>query len=254
MRTYILLVCLLLNCLGTIFAGTIDPSVSDQKYLQYGKDFKYVGKLCGTYNDKSFSTGSAVVIKPNYVLTAAHVVDGCKSCKIIIDDIDYHIDAITIPKDYNPKHFGVSDIAVCFTKTPIKLDFYPELYNANDEQGKICCISGYGVTGNFLTGANNFDMRRRAGSNIIEEIQKELLICRASRPNDRTRTSLEFLIASGDSGGGLFIDNKLAGINSCITGIGKGVDSTYGAESGHIRISIYREWILNIIEKDPDLD
>jgi secreted trypsin-like serine protease len=54
---------------------------------------------------------------------------------------------------------------------------------------------------------------------------------------------LEFLIASGDSGGGLFIDNKLAGIHSCVMTVGKNPQSKYGEESGHTRISNFIEWI-----------
>jgi hypothetical protein len=58
------------------------------------------------------------------------------------------------------------------------------------------------------------------------------------------KTSLEFLIASGDSGGGLFIDGKLAGINSCIMAVNGSPKSDYRTESGHTRISINLDWIL----------
>jgi hypothetical protein len=64
-----------------------------------------------------------------------------------------------------------------------------------------------------------------------------------------SKTELEFLIASGDSGGGLFIDNKLAGINSCVMAVDKKPDSTYNDESGHTRISKFIGWIKENIEK-----
>jgi len=94
-----------------------------------------------------------------------------------------------------------------------------------------------------LTGANNHDSKKRAGSNFIDRIEKDLLICSPSKRNDKNFTSLEFLIASGDSGGGLFIDTKLAGIHFCVMVTGKNPQSKYGEESGHTRISNFIEWI-----------
>lgn len=245
MKTYILFIYLFIFSLTSAFAGTIDPLVSDQKYIEYGKKFKYIGKLCGQYEDSSGFCASAVVIKKNFILTAAHVVEGYKTCNINIDGTEYAVESLVWPKKFSRNIPGVNDIAVGFVKKEIILDFYPELYDTNDEVDKVCCISGYGLTGNFFSGAKIFDNHRRAGSNIVEEIQEHLLICRPSRLEDPKRTSLEFLIASGDSGGGLFIDGKLAGINSCVSGFGKNSSlSVYETESGHTRISIHRQWIL----------
>jgi len=248
MKIYLLFMFLFLFLFGTLIAGTIDPNVSDQKYIEYGKHFPYVGQLCGTYENKTLFCASAVVLKPNYIITAAHVVEGYKSCTITIKNKSYVVESLTWPTEFKSNIFGENDLAVGFIKEAIKLDFYPELYEKEDEIGKVCCIAGYGFTGSFFTGAKTFDTKRRGGSNIIEEIEKQLLICRPSKQNDHTRTSLEFLIASGDSGGGLFIDGKLAGINSCVSGIGKdSTNSTYNSESGHTRISIHRKWILKNI-------
>lgn len=248
MKTYLLSIVLFFIQLGVALSGTIDPNIPDQKYIEYGRKFKYIGKLCGSYTDNSLFCASAVVIKKHYIITAAHVVKGYKSCKISVEGSDYTIESFTWPEEFSTDIYGLNDIAIGFVKDPIKLDFYPELYDTDDELQKVCCISGYGLTGNFLTGAIKSDNNRRAGSNIVEEIDRELLICKPSKVNDPTRTSLEFLIASGDSGGGLFIDGKLAGINSCVSGIGKNsTNSTYVSESGHTRISVHRRWILRNI-------
>ena len=56
-------------------------------------------------------------------------------------------------------------------------------------------------------------------------------------------TNLEFLICNGDSGGGLFIDGKLAGINSCVVATDGNANSDYGDETYHTRISELQEWI-----------
>ena len=56
--------------------GTIDPSVPDEKYKNYGSKFKCVLKIIGTCNceEKHTFNASAVAISPNWALTAAHVV------------------------------------------------------------------------------------------------------------------------------------------------------------------------------------
>lgn len=232
-----------------IFAGTIDPSTPDQKYIEYGKKFDYIAELCGSYKDKTLFCASAVIIEPKVILTAAHVVQNYKNCSVKLDNKQYAVDLLIWPTAFNEDIFGMNDIALGFLKEPISLNFYPALYDKEDELNKVCCISGFGLTGNFTTGAIKSDLKRRAGSNIVEEIQKELLICRPSKTNENNRTSLEFLIASGDSGGGLFIDGKLAGINSCIMSVGKTVRSDYKTESGHTRISLHRKWIIDNIKK-----
>ena len=60
---------------------------------------------------------------------------------------------------------------------------------------------------------------------------------------------LEFMIAPGDSGGGMFIGNKLAGINSFLMAADKKPDGTYGDEAAFTRISLYVDWIAEQIEK-----
>lgn len=246
MRLYlVLLLALFFNINGT-FAGTIDPGTPDSKYVEFGKEFKSIGRICGTYQNEIKFCGSCVVISENIILTAAHVVQNYKTVKITVEDKDYEIIKCIWPKEFDDDAFGKSDIAICYSKDPIKLDFYPPLYADEDEAGKVCTLSGYGMKGNFNTGATESDSKKRAGSNKIDHIEKDLLICSPSKPKDKT--SLEFLIGSGDSGGGLFIENKLAGIHSCVmwdTKNKNASNSRYGSESGHTRISKYRKWILD---------
>lgn len=222
--------------------GTIDPTVPDHKYIKYGEDFVYVGRLCGVYQDQSKFCASAVAIDDHHILTAAHVVKNSSCCFVFLNGKEFFLTKVTIHKDFESK-FGVADIAIGYSKDSFGLKFYPKLYDGEDEVGKICCISGYGVTGNFKTGAIISDNKKRAGSNKIDKIEEDMLICSPSFFRDSNRTSLEFMIASGDSGGGLFIDNKLAGINSCIMAIDRSPSSKYNEESGHTRIKKFLSWI-----------
>jgi V8-like Glu-specific endopeptidase len=245
LKSLCLAICLIL--LGNFsHSGTIDPNTPDEKYIAYGKKFTYIYQICGSNKDKSMFYGSAVAIGSHWAVTAAHVVKDSNICLLHHKESDsaFFVDKIFIHENYDDTRFGKADIALLYTEKDLGLDFYPELYDDNNEINKICCISGYGMTGTFITGVTKSDDYRRAGSNKIDDINSDLLICSASKDK---RTELEFLICSGDSGGGLFIDNKLAGINSCVLASDKKPNSTYGDESGHTRISKFTNWIRKIM-------
>jgi hypothetical protein len=246
MQKYIWILLVFILC-SISYSGTIDPNIDDNKYIEYGQKFKYVQKLCGSYkNNGGPYCASCVIIGDKWALTACHVVENSEICIIKADEKSYIIDNIICHENFKSSEFGYNDIALLHIKDSIILDFYPELYSEKDEVGKICYISGYGLTGNFNTGVKFSDDKRRAGSNTIDKIEKELLIC---SPSISKKTELEFLICSGDSGGGLFINNKLAGINSCVFTEDKKPDSNYGDESGHTRISSYTQWIKRHINE-----
>ena len=236
---------ILFNLCCISLGGTIDPKINDDKYINFGKDFHCVYQICGEYEDKKIFCASAVAIDSHWVLTAAHVVKNSAICIIHKNDQAYLSKEIIIHPDYEENNFGKCDIALCYLEKDLGLNFYPSLYEDSNEVGKECTISGYGLTGTFLTGCYISDNKQRAGSNVIDNIDRDLLICSPSFIN---KTQLEFLISHGDSGGGLFIGNKIAGINSCVMAEDKNPDSTYTDESGHTRVSIFVKWIKDAIK------
>lgn len=240
---------LLIIC-GIAQAGTRHPLVNDHKYVEFGKKFHYIGRLCGSYRDGKIFCASSVAIRKKIILTAAHVVKDTNSCVVHINNKKITIKNIVCHKDFEENNFGWYDIAICSLSEDIGLEFYPSMYEEKNEIGKKCTISGFGLNGTFESGAINSDTERRAGSNHIDRIERGLLICTPSAHiSDTNLSELEFLICSGDSGGGLFIGNRLAGINSCVMATDKKPDSTYGDESGHTRISDHIEWINSNIEE-----
>lgn len=244
MRIFYALLLILLTA-PSIFAGTRDPSVRDSEYIKFGRKFIHIVRVCGRYKDGKNFQASGVVIKPKTILTAAHIFEPHDSCYVKTDDDkEIVINKVVVHKDFDADKFGFNDIAICFLDNAIELDFYPELYTDKDETSQHCTLSGYGMTGTFETGANHYDDHRRAGSNIIDGLDRGLLICSPSGPG--IKTQLEFLTASGDSGGGLFIGNKLAGIHSVVMINGKNPNSRYGSQSGHTRISDHVNWIKEI--------
>lgn len=240
----ILLILTLVLIGGMAEAGTIRPEKKDQEYLDYGSKYESVIRLNGKYknsDDGAIASGSGVVISENWVLTAAHVVDCMEDPFFTIGEKTHFVKKIIVNSEFDiNKQMSNGDIALCFVEDRIIISVYPKLYTDNNENEKICGISGYGLTGNGKTGATHSDGKRRAGSNKIILVEECLLFCDMSQ-NDPT--ALEFLIAHGDSGGGLFIDGKLAGINSFVACSDGKPDSNYGDESGHTRISKYKPWI-----------
>lgn len=253
MKTLFFMACMV--CVSYVYAGTTDPQIPDKKYVEYGSNFKSVVGIEVTVKDKktdkdSTNLGSAVVINENWIITAAHVVENYKSARIIIDNAQkIELDKIIIHKDFFEKKFGAADIAMGYTKSKIEIESYPELYKDRDELTKEVSISGYGFTARMADSIKEFkfDKQKRAGTNNIDHIYDNLLICTLSKQD---KTDLEFLICSGDSGGGLFIDSKLAGINSCVLTEDGNPDSGYGDESGHTRISTFYPWIMEHIKNE----
>lgn len=237
----ILLLGLLISSLYC-FAGTRDPYTPDEKYIEYGAKFTNVVMVYGKEHDGTMFNGSAVVIDDHHVLTAAHMVHNASECFVLIDKQNFKLVEIICHKNFDNNKPPKSDIALGYCDKKFGLTFYPELYSKNDEAKKVCSIAGFGMTGTFKEGANHSDLKRRAGSNIIDKTEDDMIICSPSL--NFKKTELEFLIASGDSGGGLFIDGKLAGINSFIMcDKGLKLNSDYFSESAHTRVSNYVEWI-----------
>jgi hypothetical protein len=232
------------------YGGTIDPNVPDSKYLDYGQQHECVFRITGYESGGRKFFASCVLIRPRVIITAAHVASNIERSYVIVDDkANVEIVSLIHPEQYKENEFnGMGyDIAVGFLGSEINIKEYPQLYADKDELEKICSISGFGMTGNFNTGITISDGKKRAGSNIVEKIDTyETLICSANNPK---KTHLEFLIAGGDSGGGLFIDKKLAGINSSIftysTIPAKGDRDTYSA---HTRVSKHYNWLNKVIE------
>jgi hypothetical protein len=194
------------------FAGTIDPSTPDEKYVEYGSKFDYVAKL-NCFDGKNMYGGSAVVIDKHWILTAAHVIEDSHSWTIIVKDKKYNLKKVIKYPEYKTEIYGYHDIALGYCEEEIILGSYPELYKDTNEVGRLCSIAGLGFTGTFHSGASKHDGKKRAGSNYIDKIERGVLVCSPSR-KDQNFTQLEFLICSGDSGGGLVLGKALRWVST----------------------------------------
>jgi len=236
-------------------AGTRDPDTADSKYVEFGKKFPFVRKIRAVErapkDPKAVHVfyGSAVMIRPHWVITAAHVLIDVDQPTILGDELDpveYPIQHTISHPLFDDGKNGFYDIALCYSQQDLGLDFYPELNTDTDELGKNATLAGFGFQGTFNTGMVEQDNKRRAGSNKISGLERSVLVCDPSKDN---KTALEFLITPGDSGGGLFIGNKLAGIHSFLMAKDGKPNGTYTDESAHTRVSLYADWVESQIEQ-----
>lgn len=238
-------VIILLAASRVAMAGTIDPSTPDAKYVEFGKQFPYVVRITNIVDCKKCEKtheqlASAVIIKPRWALTAAHVINGSKNDVIYVGEKKHPVAYKVQHKDYDEDKVGLHDIALCYIEDDFGLDFYVPLYRKSDELGKAVTIAGWGSTGTFTTGATKSDNLRRAGHNKLTSAFLSVVAC---SPRKEGRFPLEFMIAPGDSGGGMFIGNELAGINSFLAHSDGKSDGSYTDDSAFTRVSMYVPWV-----------
>lgn len=248
----IILCCIMFLVQFTVIAGTRHPDVSDDKLIKYGNEFIHTVIIVGNTKDDKTFIGSGVAIEKNIILTAAHVILNAKNGMVSLPNQKkaWKIEHAILHSDFKLENFGEYDIAILVLSGNMDFKWYPKLYDKTDEFNKVCSVSGYGATGTFETGViREFKPLLRAGSNTVTGRFKDLLVCDASKKKE---TELEYLINTGDSGGPLYINNKIAGIHSGVIAYDGKAEGGYGDQSGHTRVSLYKDWISRNVK--PYLD
>lgn len=225
--------------------GTIEDTISDARYKQYGATFApYTRPLRGV--DKAGRTphGTCVLISPHWALTAAHVTEDLVAAGIEMPDGERIVTKF-VPHPEFTHDFGWHDIALVHVSKPFGLLKYPPLSDGTEKLGSVAAAAGYGVTGRLSTGIRFDDAGLRAGTMRLVAEERAVLVCAISRHN----SPLPYCIAPGDSGGPLWAtasdgSTRLVGINSCVSRKGGGKPRHIaGEESCHTRVSLYLEWI-----------
>jgi hypothetical protein len=230
-------------------------------------------------------SGSGTLIAPNWVLTAAHVVEDATNMTFTIGGRVYEAAEFFPHAAYNTLTLA-NDIALVRFESNIYDGTGIEpatLYTGSSELGEVGTAVGFGVTGTGVTGEDSFDGLKRATQNVIDFFYggagdpsgaaaagDVVFGVDFDNPDDEDDSSsgdaepleLEGLVAPGDSGGGTFIDiwpggtwvpeRYLVGVTSFGWGVIDGeTDFDYGDLSGHVRVSEYIDWINGIMTANP---
>ncbi len=238
-------------------AIVVQDAQNDSLYQTLGSSAPYdsVGRFMGTTNRSGF-LASGTLVAPDWVLTAAHVVDGAKTLSFTIGGQTYQVDRKIVYPGWKGDLWSGNDIGLVHLTKAVGNIEPAHLYTGSGELNQADTVVGFGKTGTGNSGDTKCDGLKRGAQNVISQIEnKRLLVADFDNPlpagavplGYSRALPLEGLIAPGDSGGGLFITTStgtyLAGINSFV-GSDFGIPrSVYGNFSGHTRVSAFSDWI-----------
>ena len=238
---------------------------------------------------------SGTLISPEWVLTAGHVVGGTNNYGAGVSGMFFGLGSVysgtgVTATDWIPfsgwsssngdvwagVDLGLVRLSQPITSvTPALLDFSTPLL------GLLGTNVGYGRSGTGTSGMNSDAGVKRAGQNMIDArggmvtrmgsgtllnlngISSTVLFQDFDHPTDLVASTMgsvtpvaqEYLIASGDSGGGLFIEvggmTKLVGVNSFLASLPYPLDTTganadYGDLAGVVSVQSFENWIFTV--------
>lgn len=273
MTRFLLLI--LIAASSTASAIVIRDDVDDSEYRIPASEFPALADMPGE--------GHGVLIAPQWVITAAHVLPWhAETWRVAIDGIPRDVERVVLHPGYKtpPQELidqamatgeavlilvllaSSDDIALVKLTQPVT-DVAPvAIYKDSDEPNQIVKIVGKGATG---TGATGHDPRgpnrtelRRAFNTITSAHGRWFCYVFDEPPS---ALPLEGIGGNGDSGGPALIqaDDQwvLAGVSAWKLAQGDvrtARPGRYGQTSCHVRLSQYIEWIESVISEPPQVE
>jgi hypothetical protein len=247
---------------------------SDSAYLNLGNkgQFRSVGRVEVDYGDGYQAIGTATLIGPNRIVSAAHVFSadalaGAVGVRINfgrgrVSTIDFETPGVVnINPRYNPDTLR-NDVSVVFL--PRRMSLAPARLYSNPRRvslGTPITFVGYGDTGTGFTGSSQFSILKRGGQNALDTYLMggtdfEVDFDQPGNPSasslgSSTPLALEALLGPGDSGGSVWVKRgkrwMVMGINSYgLDWNENGIEDDYGDHSGFVYLPRYVKWMNSL--------
>ncbi len=271
----------------SLIAGVILNNASDSDYTDLASEYDSVAELIA-----DGMQGSAVKISDNWAITAAHLVEGKRNVNLSFDGkTTYNATDIIVHDNWAGDSTEGFDIALLKFDAGLGNFSAASLWDDGSVIGSVGTNVGFGKTGDGSSGANGSAGTKRAGNNVIDFVgtdiragldpasmsfttwAENILIQDFDNPEDQDSNfaghslwgissdrsssaeaiALEYLIASGDSGGGLFVDGNLVAINSFVASKSLGSsDSKYSDIAASTGLDRHKDWIYSTTGISPE--
>lgn len=260
------LACAMTTCLvaSSGHAGLIREDVDRSPYedLANRPEFAATGFITTQGLDGDF-TASGTLLGSTWVLTAAHVVQNVTTMDFRIDGILRQASGWIVHPKYGNNLSSGYDLALVQLSAAINTVTPATRYRNSVRPGMVATFVGYGMGGDGIDGSTTPTGTKLAGMNVIDglDARKRVAIIDFDGPvtSDRSLNrsgspvplDLEYMIAPGDSGGGMYIETPggpmLAGLHSYGLDLNGNFLDDYGDQTGHTLLFPLNGWIDSVM-------
>ena len=131
---------------------------------------------------KSGFLASGTLVAPEWVLTAAHVVDNAKTLSFTIGGQTYQVDRKIVHPDWKGDLWSGCDIGLVHLVKPVDNIKPAPLYTGSGEMNHAETVVGFGKTGTGSSGDTKCDGLKRGAQNVISQIEHKRLLGGRFRP------------------------------------------------------------------------